>query len=315
MSSCMHAKIENSFAVGINPYSIDWDHLYNHITRFGLKNCMDFDFGAFDSSHNRAILNQLMPYINKHFYKNATPFENKMRLYIWQNICQSVHTNGSDVYLWLKGNPSGNSMTTLINCCTGRTGLRLVWDYIWSISDRPDAKAMQSQHNFNKFVAAVVYGDDIVASVDDKVKEVFNNRSVIEHFPRFGFQATPANKVTDPSQIAPTKSIETLTFLKRSFSECEDGIYAPLDRDTIYGMLQWIRSGPDDQLQALENMRNAVRESALHSEEFFDKFRKECTDAALEFFSYTDLQFPQSYENTRNHIRNNAEHRMLGDAF
>jgi hypothetical protein len=312
-AATMEGRIENKMCVGINPYNEDWDALYAKIVQFGEDKIFAGDFSGFDSSHNFQVNSKVMKYINKYFYPNATDRENKIRTMLWNEIYQSVHMNGKDIYSWFKGQPSGNPMTTLLNCIVNNVGMRLVWQDIWRQNNN---SRMSTMIEFNKNVYHCSYGDDSITAVNPAVADVFNQITVCKTFPKFGFTYTDELKGSE-DDLVPTRHVSSINFLKRTFVKCPryGHVVAPIMKDTIYEMLQWVRSGNDDELQALENARNAVREAALHDEQFFNSFRFCMTQVASKYFPVADLKFPQSYWATRQQIRGGSEHRLIGDAF
>jgi len=306
-ASVMNARIENGTCVGVNCYNEDWDKLFEAITAHGENNIFAGDFGGFDGSHNYQVNSRIMGLINKYFYPNATEFENKMRLHLWNEIVQSCHINGSDIYQWFKGQPSGNPMTTLLNCIVNNTGIRMVWDEVWR---KEGNEVMRHQLYFNKHVVHQSYGDDSLTAVSEEAIGVFNQISVAENFTKFGFEYTDECKGMNGA-LVPRKHVSEVNFLKRTFrpDPINGWVMAPIAKDTLYEMMQWVRHGDDDVQQAIENIQNAVREAALHPKDFYDTFRAEIRDVLDEMNMTSRVDLGGDYHGTRYLIRTGQEYK------
>jgi hypothetical protein len=306
-ASVMNARIKNGTCVGVNCYNEDWDKLFEAITKHGENNIFAGDFGGFDSSHNFQVNSRIMGLINKYFYPNATDFENKMRLHLWNEIVQSCHINGSDIYQWFKGQPSGNPMTTLLNCIVNNTGIRMVWDEVWR---KEHNEVMRHQAYFNKHVVHQSYGDDSLTAVSEEAIGAFNQISVAENFTKFGFEYTDECKGLNGA-LVPRKNVSEVNFLKRTFrpDPIHGWVMAPISKETLYEMMQWVRHCDDDVQQAIENIQNAVREAALHPKEFYDLFRSEIKTVLDEKNMTSQVDLGGDYHGTRYLIRTGQEYK------
>lgn len=268
----MEGRVDNGMTVGINPYNEDWDHLYNVITFFGLKQLFAGDFGAFDSSHNYILNSRMVRFINKYFYPNATDEENHIRNMLWLEIVNSVHINEKDILTWVKGMPSGNPLTTLINCLVNNTSMRLCWNRAMR---NAGLHKYANSESFNQFVRHVSYGDDSITAVHPDFSEVFNQEIVSDLMPLFGFEYTDEQK-QDKSMIVPFRDVSNINFLKRVFRKCPRYGYmvGPIEKETILGMNDYVRDRNNVPQQTIVNAKNALREASLHDQEFFEDFYK-----------------------------------------
>jgi hypothetical protein len=175
---------------------------------------------------------------------------------------------------------------------------------------------MSTMAAFNQNVYHVSYGDDSITAVSSVALKVFNQISVSDTFPKFGFNYTDELKGA-AEDLVPNRHYSTINFLKRAFVKCPRSGYvcAPIMKDTIYEMLQWIRTGEDDATQALENAQNAILEASLHDQEFFDTFRTKMTAVARSHFGNIPLGFASNYWDTRQRIRYGAARFLIAEGF
>jgi len=269
-ATTMEGRVDNGFGVGINCYNEDWDKLYNTVVKFGPNQVFAGDFGAFDSSHNYILNSRMMRLINKYFYPLATPEENNVREMLWLEIINSVHVNENDILTWVKGMPSGNPLTTLINCIVNNTAMRLCWNRAMKNAGLDEYANSES---FNEFVVHISYGDDSLTAVHEQFSNVFNQEIVGALMPIFGFEYTDEMK-QDASQMVPFRNIDELNFLKRKFRKCPRTGYitAPIDTETIFGMTDYVRDKNNVPQQTIVNAKNALREASLHDQDFFESF-------------------------------------------
>jgi len=301
-AATMQNKITNGYSVGTNVYGADWDETVSYVTAFGEENIFAGDFAGFDASHNRRLNLLVVDKINKYFYPNATWEENRIRKMLWYDIVESVHVHEGDIYQWLKGQPSGNPITTILNCIVNNTSMRMVWDSVWKEAQN---ETMRPQFQFNKYVRHVSYGDDSITAVHDKAIAVYNQISVARHQPRFGFDYTDEAKGENGDMVA-QKHIREITYLKRSF--VKDNVYghyiAPLALPTLNKMTQWVKTkGDDPNTQCVQRCETAVREAALHSTEVFTAFRAKVVDALEEKGLLQYARIPHDQHAIRQEIR------------
>lgn len=308
-AAVMQAKIKNGYSVGTNVYGPDWDETQAEFTKFGENNCFAGDFAGFDSSHNYRVNCRVVNYINEYFYPKATKEENLIRQILWMEITESVHVHETDVYQWLKGQPSGNPMTTILNCIVNNVGMRLVWDSVWTEAGHT---FMAEQHNFDKYVRHLSYGDDSLTCVHESAIGIFNQISVSKHFPRFGFEYTDESKGAN-GDIVPRKHYSEVTYLKRRF--VRDSHYghfiAPLEKKSIEKLTQWVkRNGETAESQIIERCEIAVREAALHNTEYFQQFRSKVETVLDEANLLSYARIPSCQRSIRNQIRSCGEQQL-----
>ena len=172
---------------------------------------------------------------------------------LWLEITNSRHAVRDFILEWDHALPSGSPPTTISNTIYVNLAMRLAFELIKKENDC-------ESYDFDSHVTCFAFGDDHVLSVSDHCPW-FNYQTIQATLGKYGLKYTDESK----SDVLPKyKSIDEVTFLKRSF-RYEDGIYlSPLDLDVIVQMPYWYRKG-DGQLDRVEeNMNNALKELSQH---------------------------------------------------
>lgn len=259
----MHHRIDNEIAVGINPYSYEWTYLANRQQSVG-KKCLAADFSNYDGSLLKQILHCVFDIYIEFMLMNkddiGMDWEDfiKIATVIFDEMVSSIHLCKDIVYEWTHSNPSGNPLTTIINCIYALILLRICYIIIFGTVE-----------GFKENVKLIQYGDDMHANISDKIIDKFNQHSLTIVMADLGMTFTDELKATDPPAF---RMIEETSFLKRKFI-LRDGRYdAPLSLDTILEMISWVRGTLDIDELTVSNVETACRELSLHSEDVFDKY-------------------------------------------
>lgn len=259
----MHHRIDNEIAVGINPYSYEWTYLANRQQSVG-KKCLAADFSNYDGSLLKQILHCVYDIYIEFMAMNkddiGMDWEDfcKVSIVIFDEMVSSIHLCKDIVYEWTHSNPSGNPLTTIINCIYALILLRICYIKIFGTIE-----------GFKKHVKLIQYGDDMHANISDEVIEKFNQHSLTIVMAELGMTFTDELKATDPP---PYRMIEETSFLKRKFVLRNSRYDASLSLDTILEMMSWVRGNLDIDELTISNVETACRELSLHDEEIFDRY-------------------------------------------
>lgn len=262
MSSFFEANIDVGSAIGINPYSRDWDRMARKMSRFS-NNKDDVRYGAgdyskFDTCLRPEILWEILEIINRWYGKDDP--NNQIRRAMWAEIIESRHVLQGKIYVWKTGMPSGNPLTSIINTMYNNIVLRMSYQLAGYDAD-----------SFNDNVQVEALGDDNIFSVSDAVKEGFNEIKLPELMDKCGMIYTTELKV---EALIPLRKLTDIGFLKRSFRyDPSLGRWvAPLEMDSIFTCLNWSKKGIlKDQITA-DMIPSALSELSLHGKEVFDNF-------------------------------------------
>lgn len=284
-------RIQNECAVGINPYSIEWTHLAQHLSKKGSR-VVAGDFSNFDGSLSFEVLYQIGEMIIR-WYED--PVNEEIRRTLWAEIVGSMHIMEDNVYMWTHSQPSGNPLTVVINSIYNSLMMR----YAWCLAMK--GTQFGSLTYFDHFVSFISYGDDNVINIADCVLEEFNQVKLTEFLALTGLTYTMENK---EEEVIPHRALSEVTFLKRQFRwDAEYNKYdAPWDLSSLLELSNWVRGKESHDKRCSENVEKCFEELSLHGEEIFDewtpKLRKVCRKMSVQpkLYSYHDYKLmPMNY--------------------
>ena len=266
----MHSLVTES-AVGVNPFSKDWEILEKHAQKFASDDLMlAFDYSKYDVRMNSQLV--------------RAAWESMIRLAIWAgypdesiSIMKAMIVDIAHPVMDINGtlmtaynmNTSGNNMTVDVNGIVGCFLVRMGF-----FNEYPNEK------NFRKHVAALTYGDDFMGSVHSKYRK-FNFMSFKVFLEQFGMKITLPDKSNDEVLFMHKDSVD---FLKRS------GVYIPeidrtigkLSKDSIFkslhSNLKSAKTTP--RTVAASCIETALHEAFAFGREEYEEFRDQLTRVA-----------------------------------
>jgi hypothetical protein len=252
-------RIVNEICLGINVYDMDWTRLATHLHSKG-DNIIAGDFSNFDGSLNSQILKRIVSVINS-WYNDGE--ENALvREVLFEYLTSSCVLIGNDIVQLNHSQPSGNPLTTVINCMYNAFIFRYVWLVIREERNYPTTLV-----DFNYNVAMAFYGDDSIISVSDNALEWFNQITITQAMASTGHIYTDETKST---AVTECKKLSECTFLKRGFVYDAGVWLCPLAWDTVENMVMWFRNdmGPFEALEA--TLSSGAKEAAFHGEQKYN---------------------------------------------
>lgn len=261
MAFMLKKNIRVGVAVGVNPYSEDWDMLANELNLAG-PHVVAGDVSGFDYNQCASIILIALEIINMYYDDGE---ENKrIRRVLFHDIAHSIHLYKDVIYQWLGGLPSGNLLTALLNSMVMCILVICCW-----IQHHPQGTAGLIEYESN--VKTVTLGDDSISAVSDPGSEIINYPNMFETFKGFGIPFTDENKNT---VFVKTKKLSDVNFLKRTFrKDPEMGRYvAPLLISAITDSLAWTQKGSNYRKVIVDKVDTNLLELSLHSEEDFQQW-------------------------------------------
>lgn len=274
-------KINNSFAIGVNPLSDDWDCLTRKLLRFGNANTQNVgagDYKSFDANQLKDIMDAILDRIINKWYGDDSV--NKIRSILFMDISDSIHIRGDLVYRWIGSNTSGNFLTAPLNCLYNRVAMYYSWLRLhdFDVSCLP---------KFKDHVVFVFLGDDNVFSVSPQYVSSFTEVYLSEALADLGLKYT--SELKDIVNVK-LRTILDVEFLKRKF------VYHPaLGRwmgalridDSIQG-LYWTHRDPDKYtLVTKDKVDNVLCELSIHGRETYERFAIQINYATRRYMGYT----------------------------
>lgn len=256
-------RIRNGTAIGVNPYT-EWQDVADHLSETG-NNMFAGDFSAFDASQQpsllRAIGTELIDMYGDDGYKlaRAVMWEEVVNSYCVCNLSDNAHTKDMQCVQWYKSLPSGHPATALVNSIYNMS--------LFVLCYRDLTKKRMSQ--FHDDVRMIVLGDDNVLSVNDSIRDEFNQVSVVSAMQKYGMVYTDAFKRTD---FEPYVGIDKVTFLKRSFVSAGNDMLCPLEIQSIMKQLCYYRNDKATQTEVFNSVVPCTFvEFAMHGRDFFNE--------------------------------------------
>lgn len=274
LQNIMTNRIDNEIGLGVNVYSLDWQRIVNLLSSKG-DNIVAGDFSNFDGSLNSQILDRICDVVTA-WYGDAK--ENGLtRKTIFNYLFRSAWLLDGRVIQLNHSQPSGNPLTTMINCLYNM----FIFRYVYLLAQKQEGLPQTLVH-YRKNVAAVYYGDDSILSIQSNILKWFNQMTITNLMAMTGHVYTDETKVESQVQC---KKLSECTFLKRGFVKIDGHWAAPLSVDTIRDMIMWRKEGNSDEEAIIETTRQASFEAFFHGVEFFDTYTsivmEECNKRGL----------------------------------
>ncbi len=261
-------KMAFECAVGVIATTREWELFYNKLNRF--PNKIAGDFKKFDKQMCPLVI--LLAYwvliqINI-FSGNFNQEDILVMNGIATDTAYPFTLFNGDFVQFFGSNPSGQSLTVIINSIVNCLYLRYVYVKLYREYEGQDLTDLQIAQTFKDHVELFVYGDDNEASTD---KLWYNFKNIQRVFSEVDITYTPPTK-DDTSYNFMT--IEEVDFLKRTYRYDPDlkAIVAPLSTDSLNKMLTtWVASDSvSPEVQGLATIASAIREYFFHGREIFE---------------------------------------------
>lgn len=259
-------------AVGINVKSYEWARVRYCLAQH--PHIFDVDFEAFDKR-------ELTPFIWAAGKIVCDVIElvtgdgwYEARLTLWEEIIYTLCVSYSTVFMKLNGNPSGNPMTTVLNCIVHL--LYFVYCFFKLVAP--------SFVLFCSMVWFTCFGDDGVYSVSDACWARFNFESCRDILLDIGQVVTPGVKTKDLSHMQHELELDEVSFLKRKFwcyGKNQHIVLAPLEKVSIEATMEWSAIPCGDTLSWVVTLRECLLEAACWGQNYYDVFRRKLQRALM----------------------------------
>ena len=176
----------------------------------------------------------------------------------------SAHELAGEMFTWKGSNPSGCPITSELNSIYNI--IAILFCVFRTTKSLPNAKSL----------AYLVYGDDNLISVDSNLKEKMTPEAWRDGMAALGMTYTAADKTGPPRY----DSIEDVEFLRRGFRPVRGRVLSPLNKETLYGMIHFLRN-KGNVSEMKQRVSESVIEMSQHPQELFDPWQKLMKDALL----------------------------------
>lgn len=267
VSNYVKHRFQHGGMVGINPYSPEWDQLYEYLSVF--KNANDGDYSKFDKDLLKEIFELFSIFVKtlipdvKLYGKSTHEWIDEI---LYNTLFSMILTilDGEKVCVTsLHANPSGWFLTVFFNDFANKVYMYCAWMKL-----NPDLRDREKRYIEN--VRIVFYGDDNLYTVTDSFKDIFNASTISKTLKEeYNVTYTSGDK---SDVVSCNKSLLDCTFLKNHFVPKEGRIVAGLEKKVIQEMVSWTKDG-DKSLEQILN--TALRFSYFWGREYFqDNYNK-----------------------------------------
>ncbi len=221
-------------AIGVNHFSLEWENFYTYLTTHGEENCIAGDYKKFDKRMSPIFILAAFDFIIIIIKRSNNYTDEDIRIIrcLAYDIAFAYQDYNGDLVQFFGGNPSGHSLTVIINGIVNSLYMRYSY---YNLNPKKDVST------FKENVNLLTYGDDNVANVSPSIPW-FNHTSISEDLSNIGVGYTMADK---EAQSVPYIHIDNCSFLKRTWRfDQEIGAHvSPLDLKSIFRSLSvWVRS-------------------------------------------------------------------------
>jgi hypothetical protein len=273
-------RIRNGVAIGINPFT-EWNHLRHHLSRNGnFKHFVAGDYSAFDGSQQKQVFCLVLKEINA-WYDDG-PDNARVREVLFMDLYHSRHVGGigtkhETVYEWFKGMPSGHPATSVINSLNNLVLFCMAYGQVMGLGALP---------SFHDHVSVCTYGDDNVLGLSDQVSVHFNQHTLTDALASLGYTYT--HEAKDSREVAPTRPLNEVTFIKRGFTHDEENgmLLCPLDIKSVVEQPYWCTNKKLELEIVQSSIDNMLRELSLHTiqvwREYADIIYSRCVERGFQ---------------------------------
>nr|UQB76001.1 non-structural polyprotein [Flumine dicistrovirus 19] len=260
----MKNRINNGSAIGVNPYSDEWQLLANKLNQFRSKDYPTIgagDYSRYDGSQKGVIHWSILSVINRWYGNNKQ--DDKVRSILWLELVCSKHIYKDIIYRWTSSLPSGFPLTALVNTMYNHIAFR--WCYYSIFKD------VKMLVEFPSYVYMCALGDDNVFGVRPKIHDLFNSATISEYMAKIGLTYTSELKDVTTSEF---RLLEGVEFLKRSWRKetTLDRYVAPLRLEVVLETPYWTKRCHFADEITISNVNDSLIELALHGPKIFSDF-------------------------------------------
>lgn len=275
--------------IGTNPHGFDWTMIWKSLQTFGDCFYMAADFKGYDMTIKYTFL---WPFFKEALsYYKYVPYSRK-----WYDLLFACHSFTS-FYIVIFGkmyrvhgkNASGNWLTGIINTFCNELVHRVCFEWVMT------RKCLAFK--YDDVCKDKLYGDDNISVIKKFIGEHWNMQvfaACLEDL--FGMFLTTADKSSDIPKYY--ENPDDLEFLCRKFVPDGNFVRAPLNKDSIVGMLYWVRKSKTltNRQQLAINVETAIREAIHFERPQFESFKRNMQELA---FKHNLLIRDYSYEGLR----------------
>ncbi|APG77962.1 hypothetical protein [Hubei odonate virus 2] len=260
ISSYQYNRQSCEHAIGIDCVSYEWTSYYKILQSKGPK-VISGDYSNFGPGMVMECVYYALQIIIDWYVHYGVKDDHLHMLYMLrEEILNANHLCFNLVYTVASSIPSGSPITTPLNSLVNCLYIRCAWVMLG-----------MDLAEFDRHVALVTYGDDIVINVSDDMCEKFNLKSISDVLLTGGIVFTHCSKQQNDCLY---ENINDITFLKRKWlaHPKRKGVFlAPLDEGSVKDCANWILNKGNFREASILNSEQAVQLAFSHGPEFYEE--------------------------------------------
>lgn len=263
--AAMHRAANGSFPFcpGINPEGPEWSTAYHYLNKH--SNAVDFDVSNWDGFLPSDLFNEAIEIVLHFVAPDKTSKEALAIRAVALEVMNCYIQFGNLIYQKHRGMVSGFPGTAEINSLSHW----LLVFYIYMLLTQHSME-LHSLQAFTENVSVLVYGDDVIITFSDSVKDVFNGVEISMIYKAIGYPVTSASKSSDIKASVPLSECQ---FLKSGWRELMPMYYIRvLDISIAYDLIYWVRSKQGPYTQFMQNAIDALHIAFGHGRIKFNEF-------------------------------------------
>jgi len=270
----MRDHVDGSIKLGVSPANReDWTALYRQITNNETSPLIDAsDVKSYDDSQCSKLSFYADLAIRLWYAlhdQSWTIGDDNIRYISSQQDRRSLRVIYNLLVLSLHGNPSGSFLTTIRNSL----GMLIAFTLTKIHYDLANSLYQSPSHSRSTIITPV-FGDD---NMKNSIHKGFDLQVTTELFKKhLGLTLTDYAKTDRKLLYHP---IEEVTFLKTGFRIEDSVVYAPLQKEVIFEMTNWVTSTMDPIPALLLNMSVALTYAMHHGKQFHSNLRRQFINA------------------------------------
>lgn len=272
IAHCHSTFLSGEIAIGVNCNSLDWSNKARLLK--AMSNLfLNGDFSDYDASLIQQACMMVADIVND-FYDDGE-VNALVRQILLATCLNTYHIVEDFIILILQGNPSGNVLTTILNCIVNMVFIRLF--YIKNV--RKDLL------QFEQMVLSWFYGDDNLISVNEKIKHVLTMPNYQQFLYKYGMKYT---SITKDEITQDHVYFQDLEFLKRNWCKHPHYNYyrAQLKLDTIMEIPRWSESDPTNMMDQMNRFNACLLELSNYGKTKFIEVRRKFVKYCNELRKY-----------------------------
>lgn len=256
-----------------------WGEYYRILTEVGEQGG-DIDYKNYDGRVVQSAIDAFLVVTDHYYGSNGR----NARHALIHSVTNSLMVVGGYLAETGQGNKSGNPCTDILNSITNWYNILVCYQV-----GKLEAGIDGGLADFAEKVRCLTYGDDVIYTAHKDVLPWFNRSVLVETLAQLGQEVTSADKY---ATIEPVSHVDTLTFLKSPFVQCNQYVAAPLPKKVIYREIMWEKKANVGNVEIFDQkIEMALRMMAHHGRDDYNVFATQLRELGVDVnFSFVEWE-------------------------